>query len=633
MFQILNSSSKFRALNSQFHIPFLILNSPFPIQALNSDFKILYSRFPSSFSIPDSFPHSQFPIPHSSSKFRLQNSLFPIPFLIPNSQFPISNSSSVFAFLKDQYLCSMLIKSPSVGLFISGLLCTIGCASPKAPTGGPKDMIPPAIIEKESTPNKQTNFHEKEITILFDEWITMKDVYTQLVVSPLMPHDPDIKQKGKGIIIKLPDSLKTETTYTINFGNSIADLNEGNILENYSFIFSTGKNLDSIRLTGIVTNALTLKPVDGVWVMLYPVGEDSAVYKRKPEYLAKTNKDGRWTISNVRSDSFKIVALKDDNQNFLYDQEGELFGWQDSIVYTSQPLVLLSELKVFPRENRNVIKEIINVAPGWLKVVSNAPYPKPVPVFLPAIDSSMMIWDGDTLQVFYSPAKNYAGYAILENDSTKIKASTSPSLINKPAGVKISSIKLRPGSQVSIISELPLLSVDTSRILLSQDSFGIIPYRIEKDMHDPRRLDMRAIWIEKMKYNLTLLPGAITDYWGRSNDTARQTLVITGTDQYGDLTMTIDGLDSTKQYVLLIKAGEQISDTFVIEHQSGTQLVKKGLQPGKYTLEMIEDSNQNGVWDTGNYQKKRQPERKMMFIPDNLRAGWELEVKVTWNLK
>ncbi|MGB4850066.1 MAG: Ig-like domain-containing protein [Saprospiraceae bacterium] len=527
----------------------------------------------------------------------------------------------------------MFQNTPLDIIIISGLFCLLGCASPKGPTGGPKDTKPPAIIEKESTPNKQINFHEKEITILFDEWITMKDVYTQLVVSPLMPHDPDIRQKGKGIIIKLPDSLKAETTYTINFGNAIADLNEGNTLENYAFVFSTGSVLDSISLIGSVTNALTLKPADGVWVMLYPVGEDSAVYKRKPEYLAKTNKDGKWTMSNVRSDSFKIVALKDDNQNFLYDQEGELFGWRDSTVYTSQPLVQLSELRIFPLENRNVIKEIINVAPGRLKVVINAPYPKPVPVFLPAIDSSLLIWDGDTLQVYYNPAKNYGGYAVLENDSTKIKASLSPSLINKPAGIKISSARLRPGSQVSIISELPVLSVDTSRILLSHDSLGIIPYRIEKDLRDPRRFNLSATWIEKMRYHLTLLPGAITDYWGRSNDTVKQILVITGADQYGDLTLTVEGLDSSKQYVLLIKEGEHINDTFVIEHQSATQIVKKGLSPGKYTLELIEDLNQNGVWDTGDYHKKRQPERKMVFMPDNLRAGWELEAKVVWNLK
>ncbi|MEO6130776.1 MAG: Ig-like domain-containing protein, partial [Saprospiraceae bacterium] len=154
----------------------------------------------------------------------------------------------------------------------------MACASPKAPTGGERDTKPPAIIESASTPNKQTNFQEKEITITFDEWTTLKDIYTQLVISPLMPHAPEIKQKGKGIVIKLPDSLRANTTYTINFGNAIADLNEGNILENYAFIFSTGNVLDSIRLSGNVTYAFTLKPADGAWVMLYPVNEDSAVY-------------------------------------------------------------------------------------------------------------------------------------------------------------------------------------------------------------------------------------------------------------------------------------------------------------------------------------------------------------------
>lgn len=532
-----------------------------------------------------------------------------------------------------QYLCPMSIKSPAVGLFISGLLCLISCASPKAPTGGVKDTMPPVIIEAESTPNKQINFHSKEIIIVFDEWVTMKDIHTQLVVSPLMPHNPDIRQKGKGIIIKLPDSLMAETTYTINFGNAIADLNEGNVLENYAFVFSTGNVLDSIKLSGTVTNAVTLKPADGVWVMLYPVGEDSAVYKRKPEYLAKTNKDGKWTISNVREDSFNVVSLKDDNSNFLYDQEGDLFGWRDSILYTSQPVMTLSNIQVFPRENRNTIKEIINVAPGWLKVVIDAPYPKPVPDFLPAIDSSFTMWDGDTLHVWYTPAKNYAGYAVLKSDSTQIRLNQTPSLLNQPARIRTISGRLKPGEEATFISLLPLSNIDTALILLTHDSLGIIQYKAERDVHDARKFGITAQWNEHTRYTITFLPGAVIDFWGRMNDTIRQSLVVTGADQFGDLTMTIDGMDSVKQYIILLKEGEQIKDTFVIQKQNTAQIAKKGLSPGNYSLEMIEDINENGVWDTGDYEKRRQPERKMMFKPDNLRAGWELEVKVTWNLK
>ncbi|HZV68855.1 MAG TPA: Ig-like domain-containing protein [Saprospiraceae bacterium] len=524
----------------------------------------------------------------------------------------------------------MFSKVHPVLLLILGLFGLFACASPKAPTGGLKDETPPAIVEEESTPNKQINFHEKEITIIFDEWVTLKEIYTQLVVSPLMPHNPEVKQKGKGIVIKLPDSLSAETTYTINFGSAIADLNEGNVLDNYAFVFSTGSFLDSIRLMGSVTNALTLKPADGVWVMLYPAGEDSAVYKRKPEYLAKTNKDGKWAISNVREDSFNVVALKDDNQNFLYDQETEWFGWIDSIVYTSQPLMLLPEIWVFPLENRKVIKEIINVAPGWLKVIINAPTPKPNPEFLPPIDSSLTLWDGDTLHVWYNPSKNYGGYALLDLDSTLIRINQTPVSKNPHADIRITSGRLRPGAEAAFISSLPVLSIDTSRVLLRHDSLGTILYEMEKNEKDPRRFSLTAQWNEKTRYNLTFLPGAVKDYWGRTNDTLKYLLVITGADQYGDLTISIEGLDSSKQYVLHIKEGDQIKDTFVIQNQSELQLIKKGLTPGKYTLDMFEDLNKNGMWDTGNYHEKRQPERKHFFMPENLRAGWELEVKVNW---
>ncbi|MEP6646399.1 MAG: Ig-like domain-containing protein [Saprospiraceae bacterium] len=514
-----------------------------------------------------------------------------------------------------------------LSLFLFGL---IACASPRSPTGGAKDVKPPAIVEEQSTPNKQTNFHEKQITIVFDEWIILKDIYTQLVVSPLMPHDPDIKQKGKGLVIKLPDSLRANTTYTINFGNAIADLNENNVLENYAFVFSTGNELDSVRLTGNVINAFTLKPADGVWVMLYQVGEDSAIYKHKPEYVAKTNKEGKWIMSNLRRDSFELVALKDDNQNFLYDQEGELIGWREEVIHTDNPEIKIPEIKVFPRENRNRINQIINVAPGWLKVVIDAPHPKPKPLFLPELTENISTWDGDTLQIWYDPAKNYAGYAVMNDDSTLIRASQTKSLLSLPATVRLTAGRLRPGAHAIFLSATPIMVFDTSKISLQLDSLGNIPFIIEKNQIDPRKFELSAGWVEQKRYNLTFLPGAITDYWGRINDTIRESLVVTGTDQYGDLTMTIDGMDSTKQYLLLIKEGEQIRDTFVIEHHSMIHLTKKGLAPGKYNIEMIEDLNQNGVWDTGNYYVRRQPERKMMFIPDNLRAGWELEVKMTW---
>ncbi len=262
---------------------------------------------------------------------------------------------------------------------------------------------------KNRHPNQQTNFNDDEITITFDEWFTIKDVATQMVISPLMPEQPVVKQKGKSIVITCRIVCCEETTYTLNFGSAIADLNEGNVLENYAFVFSTGDVLDSVKMRGRVINAVTLTPAEGVWVMLYPVGVDSAVYKRKPEYVAKTNKEGKWAMSNIRADSFNVVALKDDNLNFLYDQDTELFGWIDYKIYTLRPTALLPEIKVFPKERQPIIRDVIHTVPGWIKVIDDGPIPKQVPRFIPEVDGAVTAWDGDTLHVWYKQVKNYLG--------------------------------------------------------------------------------------------------------------------------------------------------------------------------------------------------------------------------------
>lgn len=516
--------------------------------------------------------------------------------------------------------------------FVSVVLLTFlaGCASPKAPTGGPKDETPPAVMEEESTSNFQTNFVPKEIVITFDEWFTLKDVSTQLIISPLMPQKPDVKQKGKSIIISVPDSLSEETTYTLNFGSAIADLNEGNILENYAFVFSTGDILDSVKLNGKVIDALTLTPAEGVWVMLYPVGEDSAVFKRKPEYVAKTNKEGVWSMANIRSDSFDLVALKDDNLNFLYDQETELIGWHTTPVITSTPIVSIPSITVFPKEKRIAIREVIHQAPGWLKMVVDAPIPKPIPQLIPPMDSVDTAWDGDTLHIWYDPDQNYAGKAIVAMDTTTIRTSNKPSLANATLTIAPVTGRLHPLAPAKFKTALPLVKADTSKIKLEIDSIGSLSYTLMIDSLTRRSFTIQAPWQPLSRHNLTILPGALQDVWGRTNDTIRQSIVVHGADQYGDLTIQVSGLDSTRNYILLLKSGEQVEARFEIFQQSTATLKKGGLTPGKFGIELIEDLNANGIWDTGDYSARRQPERKMLFTIDNVRAAWEVETIIVW---
>lgn len=527
-------------------------------------------------------------------------------------------------------LTVFLTERPSTTVFLSLVLMGIllSCASPRPLTGGEEDKAPPAIIEAESTPNKQVNFTGNEITITFDEWVVLKDIYSQLLVSPLMPDQPDIKQKGKAIIITLPDSLEESTTYSINFGNAITDLNEGNILENYSFVFSTGPVLDSISLNGRVTDAVNLQPAEGLWVMMHEAGVDSAIYKIKPAYVAKTNKEGRWTINNIREGSFEVFALKDANLNFLYDQDSELFGWMDSIVVTNQSATL-PDIVVFPRRPKVIVQGVTHTVPGLLSFVIPGPQPKALPILTPNLDSVITFWDQDTLRMWYPPEIVYSGIAILGVDTTVIRNAKEPISAEKLKLTMVTS-RLHPLDSVRFTARVPLVSIDTSKIRIMQDSLGDIPFTLKRDSLSPLAFSLHGRWKPLLRYHIALMPGALSDYWGRANDTLKHTFVVTQADQYGIFRLTITGLDSLNQYLFHILSGNKVQERFVFTGVDSTTITSAPLLPGKYLFELIEDENRNGMWDTGDYDRRIKPERKKFFTPDNLRAGWDLEAKLEW---
>lgn len=523
----------------------------------------------------------------------------------------------------------MLLSRYALWIFTSLLILT-SCAAPKSPTGGPRDETPPQVVTTASTPNHQTNFRDKTITLTFDEWVELKDIYNQLIVSPLMPTAPDVKLKGKSVIITLPDSLKEETTYTLYFGNAIVDFTEGNVLENFSFVFSTGEILDSLRLAGVVTDAVSLKPAEGVWVMLHPAGLDSAVYKFKPQYLGKTDKSGRWSISNIRQDSFMVVALKDENLNFLYDQPTELFGWIDEAIYLTDSLKILPEIRVSPRPRKNLVREALHTVKGWLRLVVDAGFPRPEPNFEPPLEMLSSLWNGDTLHVWYQPDSAYVGKVIMGGDTTRIRAVTGTAQLDKNLNLVPITGRLHRTQHAVLASALPIDRIDVSMMKVVNDSLESIPFRVSVDSTVARHLVVKGEWQENSKNKFILLPGAITDIFDRSNDTLEFAMTIMADDQFSDLTLNISGLDSTRQYVVLIKSGEQVVERFVVQGQTNPVLNKSYILPAKYTVEIIEDLNGNGYWDTGDYDVLMQPEMKKFYSPEALRAAWEVAVDIAW---
>ena len=221
------------------------------------------------------------------------------------------------------------------------------CAQIVNPNGGPKDVAPPRAV-KYIPDSAKTNFSSKNIAIVFDEYIQLNDLQKQLVISPPMNIQPEIKVKGKSLLIELKDSLRKNTTYTFNFGNSIRDFTEANAIEDFQYVFSTGSFIDSLKLSGAVKNAFDLKTEKGILVMLYDTYDDSVSCKKLPSYFARTKEDGSYKINNIKSGIYKVFALKDANANYIYDLPTESIAFSDTLIAINKNSSL--DLSLFKEE-------------------------------------------------------------------------------------------------------------------------------------------------------------------------------------------------------------------------------------------------------------------------------------------
>jgi hypothetical protein len=230
-------------------------------------------------------------------------------------------------------------------------MALFACARQGAPTGGPEDVTPPKVDSSLSTPNFSTRFNQKKIVLSFDEWIVLADVGTQVVISPplLTKKVPDVTLKGKTITVVIPEqeTLRPNTTYTINFGTSIKDYHKGNPAKDLRFVFSTGDFLDSLTVKGTIVDALSGEPIENISFFLYDKFEDSITIKEKPFYFAKTDKTGQFLIENVKKGTFKCVAVEDLDQNLRWTGALERVGFPDSLFVVSDTGQNSIQLKIF----------------------------------------------------------------------------------------------------------------------------------------------------------------------------------------------------------------------------------------------------------------------------------------------
>ena len=534
--------------------------------------------------------------------------------------------------------------------FYSAILITalslFACARQGVPTGGPKDVTPPKVDSLVSSPNYSTRFQESRIRLTFDEWVVLKDAATQVLISPPLNKRPDITLKGKTVTVKFAEGeiLRPNTTYTVNFGSAIQDLHEGNPAKDLRFVFSTGDFLDSLSLSGAVADALTGDPVENISVMLYEHLGDSVARDEKPYYFARTDKNGLFTIPNVKSGLFKMLAFEDKDQNLKWSSDNERIAFVDS-VWNVNPATTrrFASLQLFKDQARFRLFDKSASRYGLIKLVYTGP-PDSIRLrtgenvsglrLLPVKNQdTLLVWydlpeptgwrllaDGDTVTVRDLSRVDFLKTYRLGLAQEIVVAPGATGKFNKPTAAlppekaqPPKSVSQNPDKQAFLDFVTPIVALDTAKWRMSVDSNQATGFVARPDSADPRRVRIIVPWKAGKIYQLLVLPGAVTDFYSvRNADTIRVTFTVLSEKQMGGLNLTINGLVPRMNYVLQLSNGKEVvAERYFQAELTEKRLVFTNLLTALYTVQLIEDRNGNGHWDTGDYYAHRQPERTM----------------------
>lgn len=522
-----------------------------------------------------------------------------------------------------------MFRKLSYYLYILSAITIIGCATQGRPNGGPKDAIPPQVVEAESTKNYQTNFTDREFEIQFDEFIKVSNVTKEVLISPPMLNFPEITSKGKTLKVKFnpKEEIKENATYTINFGQSIADYTEGNKLQNFSFVFATGDVIDSLSIQGSVKDFKTGKEVENVVILLYDNLEDSIIYKERPFYFAKTAKDGSFKLNNLKSDTFQIFALEDQNLNYFYNPESESIAFIDSTFELTDSSKLSFDFKLATMVAPLAVESKTTDNYGKLSFKLTAPVSDLKYEILDSLDHYDILAQ-DSLHIWYKDFRDSTLHINILEDSLSIRLRKFKldTLRNTPKMHKQNATKqsaIPPKEWVDITLNTPIINLNRDRINVIDTSGTMLDFKFEIDSTDQRILKLKASWKENESYEINILPQAITNFYGLQNDSIKVTAVISELAKFGNLYPQMINMDSTQQYVIRLMQAEKLIKTDIIVNKSKEQLSYTNLKPGKYKLQIVEDRNKNKKWDSADYNSKAFPEPFIEVELPELRANWE----------
>ncbi|WP_299062500.1 Ig-like domain-containing protein [uncultured Polaribacter sp.] len=518
--------------------------------------------------------------------------------------------------------------------FSISILILTNCAKTGRPEGGPKDEEAPLFVIA-NPPYETTNFNKKEIELDFNEFIKLKDLNKQLFVSPPLKTPLLVSPQAtatKTLSLKIVDTLIKNTTYIINFGNAVEDNNEGNQLENFKYVFSTGTYIDSLTTSGEIKNAFVNESPKNINVLLYKIDSsfnDSIVYKKKPNYITNTLDTSFFNFSNLKEGKYLMLALKEKSNDYIFNSKEDKIGFyldtitlpKDSI--TKKPIILFKEIQPFKfKRAKEIAKGKIQFGYEGEAVDLKIKLISKKPDNFKSISKFEI--DKDTLNYWFTPIETDSLNFIVTNKNNidtvtvKLRKKKTDSLMLKSSAGSILNLR----DTLFIIGNNPPVKIDESKImLLDKDTLKVSysSYISKKENKIGILFDKK----QKQKYALKILPSAIFDIFGQKNDSLNFNFTTKEIEDYGKITINIVNSQNKNLIVELLNDKSEFIERKFTNTSKG--IVFNLLEPKSYKIRVIVDKNKNNKWDTGNYLQKKTPE-KIKYLSEtlNLKANWDL---------
>lgn len=516
------------------------------------------------------------------------------------------------------------------------VLCSVRCAKRGTPSGGAIDTIPPRFV-RANPENFSTNFNAEEIRMYFNEYIRLEKPQEQIIISPPMSPRPIITPQGapqRYIKVNIVDTLQENTTYVINFGRSIVDNNEKNPLPFFKYVFSTGDYIDSLTVSGTIEDAVLKEPEPFISVMLYEIDEnfnDSIAYNQPPRYITNTlDSLTSFELTNLKEGTYHMVAIKDVNNNYLYNPGREKIGFVEGsvIIPTNETynITMFREILPFkPERPRQLGRQKLligyrgRIDPDSIQINPLTSVPEDFEYRL------IKVPEKDSMHLYFKP--------LVQSDTLRFEMVTPnrrDTLLTRLTDMPKDTLQIstEPSGNIDfrrnfiIRANTPIVEKNDDLIrIINRDSTNINFTSELRKFENTVNLSFEKN--ENQTYRISLLPGAITDFYNSTNDTLVKSV---NTRSYADLGNVTLNLQNVRSFPIIVQLTDEKG---VVKDErystSQTNIRFDFIAPGKYLARVIYDRNENGRWDTGDYLRRIKPE-EIIYFPESLdiRPNWDI---------